>query len=114
MIFGRGGLFDNQDWGVGTVDSLNEMGIPTYVQETSVTGATFDSVYQDIENLGKLFNVPEAAAAFEKELKDRQSALEEKVADKEEQTLPISLCLIQVWSVSMPLKTSLFSTATLT
>lgn len=86
LIFGRGGLFDNQDWGVGTVDSLNEMGIPTYVQETSVTGATFDSVYQDIENLGKLFNVPEAAAAFEKELKDRQSALEEKVADKEEQT----------------------------
>jgi len=22
LIFGRGGLFDNQDWGVGTVDSF--------------------------------------------------------------------------------------------
>ena len=86
MIFGRGGLFDNQDWGVGTVDSLNEMGIPTYVQETSVTGATFDSVYKDIENLGKIFDVPDAAAAFEQELKERQAALEEKVADKEVQT----------------------------
>lgn len=86
MIYGRGGLFDNQDWGVGTVDSLNEMGIPTYVQETSVTGATFDSVYKDIENLGKIFDVPEAAAAFEQELKDRQAALEDKVADKEVQT----------------------------
>lgn len=86
MIFGRGGLFDNQDWGVGTVDSLNEMGIPTYVQETSVTGATFDSVYKDIENLGKIFDVPDAAAAFEQELKERRAALEEKVADKEVQT----------------------------
>ncbi len=86
MMFGRGGLFDNQDWGIGTVDAINEMGIPTYVQETSVTGATFDSVYQDIANLGEIFNVPDTANAFSDEVKERQVALEKEVANKEKET----------------------------
>lgn len=86
MMFGRGGLFDNQDWGIGTVDEINEMGIPTYVLASSVTGATFDSVYTDIENLGKIFDVPEAAATFSAEIKERQEQLEEKVKDKQTQT----------------------------
>lgn len=38
LVFGRGGLFDNADWGVGTVDALNDMGIKTYVLESSVAG----------------------------------------------------------------------------
>ncbi|GGC89359.1 ABC transporter substrate-binding protein [Enterococcus wangshanyuanii] len=79
LVYGRGGLFDNQDWGVGTVDSLNEMGINTFVLNSSVTGGTFDSVYDDIDNLGKVFNVADKADAFKNELKERQKTLETKL-----------------------------------
>ncbi len=75
FIFGRGGLFDNADWGVGTVDSLNEMGIKTFVMASSVTDGTFDSIYEDIEMIGKIFNVPQAAEAFTNELKTRQQVI---------------------------------------
>lgn len=75
LINGRGGLFENQDWGNGTVDALNEMGIPTYVLETSLPDATYDTVYDDIDNLAQIFNVKEAGEAFKKELQDRQAAL---------------------------------------
>lgn len=69
LVFGRGGLFDNAEWGVGTVDSLNELGVKTYVLESSVTGGTYDSIYNDIKNIGEIFNVQDKAASFIKELK---------------------------------------------
>ncbi|WP_107943364.1 ABC transporter substrate-binding protein [Metasolibacillus sp. FSL H7-0170] len=72
LVFGRGGLFDNADWGVGTVDSLNAMGVKTYVLESSVTGGTYASIYKDIENLGEIFNVQDKAQSFIDELKEKQ------------------------------------------
>lgn len=80
LVYGRGGLFDNADWGVGTVDSLNEMGMSTYVLASSVTGATFDSVYDDIDDLGKIFSVTDKAEEFKEELKTRQKAVEDKLS----------------------------------
>ncbi|WMJ89076.1 ABC transporter substrate-binding protein [Anaerocolumna sp. MB42-C2] len=80
FIFGRGGLFDNADWGVGTVDDLNEMGIKTYVMESSVTSGTFDSIYKDIDMIGKIFNVPEEANKFADELRARQQAVVETLS----------------------------------
>ncbi|WP_178019159.1 ABC transporter substrate-binding protein [uncultured Paenibacillus sp.] len=80
LVFGRGGLFDNADWGVGTVDTLNDMGIKTYVLESSVTGGTYDSIYRDIENLGEIFSVQDKAELFIKELKERQEAITSKLA----------------------------------
>ncbi len=76
FIFGRGGLFDNADWGVGTVDALNQMGINTYVMESSVPGGTFDSIYKDIETIGKIFGVQEKAQEFAAELKGRQEKVQ--------------------------------------
>lgn len=87
LVFGRGGLFENEDWGVGTVDSLNEMGVKTYVLESSVPGGTYDSVYKDIENLGEIFNVQDQAEKFIEELKGRQEAITTKLSSiKEERT----------------------------
>lgn len=86
MMYGRGGLFDNQDWGNGTVDSINEMGIPTYVLESSVTGATFDSVYKDIDHLGEIFQVQDAAKKFSKEIKTRETNLKAEVENNKTQT----------------------------
>lgn len=82
LIFGRGGLFVDDDWGVGTVPTLSSIGYNTYVQATSVTGATFDSVYEDITNLGTIFNVKSAADNFKTELQKRQSDLLELVSSK--------------------------------
>lgn len=81
LIFGRGGLFDNAEWGNGTVDSINEMGIPTYVQETSTQNATFESVYNDIDNLGKIFDVKPAADSFKADLKEREQHLKDRVKE---------------------------------
>jgi iron complex transport system substrate-binding protein len=87
LVYGRGGLFDNADWGVGTVDSLNEMGVKTYILESSVTGGTYNSIYKDIENLGELFSVQDKANHFIKELKDRQDSITSKLSSiKEEKT----------------------------
>ncbi|MGN4127598.1 ABC transporter substrate-binding protein [Lysinibacillus sphaericus] len=79
LVFGRGGLFDNADWGVGTVDTLNDMNVKTYVLESSVTGGTYASIYKDIENIGKIFSVQDKADNFIKELKDRQTAITSKL-----------------------------------
>ncbi|MGM0218570.1 ABC transporter substrate-binding protein [Enterococcus sp. AZ126] len=87
LVYGRGGLFDNQDWGVGTVDTLNDMGIKTFVLNSSVTNGTFDSIYDDIDNLGKVFNVTNKADEFKSELKERQATLDKKLTKiKDDQT----------------------------
>lgn len=90
LVFGRGGLFENEDWGNGTVDSLNEMGIQTYVQETSVQNATFESVYRDIEQIAKLFNVEKQAKDFSSKLKEREGQLKERAkATNQKQTFAL-------------------------
>ncbi|AEY67157.1 ABC transporter substrate-binding protein [Clostridium sp. BNL1100] len=87
FIFGRGGLFDNADWGVGTVDALNEMGINTYVMESSITGGTFESIYKDIEMIGKIFGVQEKAQEFADKLKARQKTVQDALkAIKQDKT----------------------------
>nr|WP_240548519.1 ABC transporter substrate-binding protein [Paenibacillus lignilyticus] len=79
FVFGRGGLFANQDWGTGTVNVLNDMKINTYVLESSITAGTYDSIYKDIANVGKVFHVKEKADQFIQELKDKQAAINAKL-----------------------------------
>ncbi|KOY17934.1 ABC transporter substrate-binding protein [Paenibacillus xylanivorans] len=80
LVMGRGGLFEDADWGVGTVNSLNEMSIKTFVQSTSVTDAKLDNLYQDITELGKIFNVQANAAAYIDQLKAREKALSDRAS----------------------------------
>lgn len=80
LVMGRSGLFADADWGVGTVPGLNELGIKTFIQHTSVKGATLDSLYKDIEELGQIFNVQSRAAEYITELKKRAEALKTKSA----------------------------------
>lgn len=79
LVFGRSGLFADAEWGVGTVDALNSMNIKTYVLESSIPGGTYESIYQDIENIGNIFNVQEEAERFAKELKDKQASISSKL-----------------------------------
>lgn len=80
LVLGRGDLFADADWGSGTVGGLNELGIKTFVQSTSLQGATLDSLYKDIEQLGQIFDVQDRAAAYIAELKERAAKLKEGAA----------------------------------
>jgi len=84
LVLGRGGLFDNTDWGVGTVDTLNDMGIHTYVLESSIKGGTYDTIYQDIDNIGQIFNMQDKANSFKKELQTKEQNIEHKLASIKE------------------------------
>lgn len=80
LVLGRGDLFADADWGVGTVDGLNELNIKTYVQNTSVAGATLDSMFQDIEEIGQIFNVQQNAKAYAAQLQQRVDALKQRAS----------------------------------
>ncbi|KAB2330316.1 ABC transporter substrate-binding protein [Bacillus mesophilum] len=82
LVMGRAGLFQDAEWGVGSITGLNELGINTFVQHASLTGGTLDSLYKDIEDIGQIFNVQDAAADYINELKEKQSAIEEKASEK--------------------------------
>jgi len=86
LVIGRGDLFADADWGVGTVNGLNELGIRTYVNGTSVKGATLDTLYQDIENIGKIFDIQDKANEHVAKLKERAEALKTSFADAKPQT----------------------------
>ncbi|QSF46696.1 ABC transporter substrate-binding protein [Paenibacillus tianjinensis] len=86
LVLGRSDLYADADWGVGTVEGLNELGIKTFVQNTSVKGATLDSLYKDIEQLGQIFDVQENAAAYIGELKQRAQTLKDNSAASGEKT----------------------------
>ncbi|WP_236333426.1 ABC transporter substrate-binding protein [Paenibacillus auburnensis] len=86
LVLGRSDLYADADWGVGTVEGLNELGIKTFVQNTSVKGATLDSLYKDIEQLGQIFDVQENAAAYIEELKQRAQTLQDNAAASGEKT----------------------------
>ncbi|MGN7760790.1 ABC transporter substrate-binding protein [Paenibacillus sp. 22594] len=86
LVLGRSDLYADADWGVGTVEGLNELGIKTFVQNTSVKGSTLDSLYKDIEQIGQIFDVQENAAAYIAELKERAQTLKDKSAVSGEKT----------------------------
>lgn len=79
LVIGRAGLFANEDWGVGTVSSLNDAGVQTYVQRTSIPKAAYTDLYLDIKDLGKVFNVEKKATSWIKELKEKEQSLKQSV-----------------------------------
>lgn len=91
IVIGRGQLFASAEWGTGTVEELNELDIQTYIQKTSTTGATFEDLYTDIDNLGKLFTVEENAQEFADEVETR---MDEIVASVPEDTEPLDYAYI--------------------
>lgn len=60
------------------VDALNKIGANPYVMgndcKDTKGGTTVDTVYQDITNLGRIFNVPDKAAALNSTLRTRVTA----------------------------------------
>ncbi len=84
IVVGRGQLFASTEWGTGTVEELNELDIQTYIQATSTSDATFDDLYVDIEQLGKLFAVEESAQKFSDDVQSRMEEIVAGVPDNQE------------------------------
>ncbi len=81
LVMGRWDLFADADWGVGTVEELNGMGIHTFIQNTCRQDATLEDLYKDIEQLGQLFGVQENATEFSDSLRTRTEQLKGSLAD---------------------------------
>lgn len=90
FVAGRGDLFVDGDYGIGTVEELKDAGIASYITHVGETGATFESFLTDIENLGTIFNVQDKAQElieyyenYTKELKndERWSSSTIKIAE---------------------------------
>ena len=82
LVMGRAGLFADADWGVGTVEGLNELGIRTYIHNTSLPGATLDSLYRDITEIGQIFDIQEKAEEYLEKLQHRVASLKEKYGNE--------------------------------
>lgn len=83
FILGRADLYADADWGVGTIDDLNNMNIHTYALNTCKQGANLDSLYKDIAELGTIFNVSDKAQELTDSLKTRVASLAESLSSVE-------------------------------
>lgn len=84
FIIGRADLYADADWGVGTIDDLNDIGIHTYALNTCRQGANLEDLYKDISEIGAIFNVSGKAKEFSDSLKERVSNLTESLSSVEE------------------------------
>lgn len=66
---------------VGAAEDFQKAGVKIYASEgTYVQNPTFENTYNDILNIGKIFRVEERAEALVKELRDRETAVKEKIS----------------------------------
>ena len=70
--------------GVGTAEDFEAAGVNIYATEgTYVEDATFENIYNDIINIGKIFRVEERAEELVAQLREREAAVEASVAGLE-------------------------------
>ena len=70
--------------GVGTAEDFDAAGVKVYATEgTYVEDATFENIYNDIINIGKIFRVEERAEELVAQLREREASVEASVAGLE-------------------------------
>ncbi|MDD2959718.1 MAG: ABC transporter substrate-binding protein [Lachnospiraceae bacterium] len=71
------------DWEIGdegcNIDEVGQYGMDVYVNSAT----TLEEQYQEISDIGKIFDIEDTAAAFVQDQKDRIAAVQEKLADQE-------------------------------
>ena len=88
LVIGRGDLFADNEWGVGSVARLAEAGVDSFLVSCGREGAVPEDLFTDIEAIGEIFGIPEKAAEYVDALKARVAAWDEdpRWAGKEPQT----------------------------
>ena len=93
IVVGRAMAFDDES--MGSVTTLNDLGIQTYIQTASnmTSNPPLTSVIDDVLTLGKIFNVNERAKEYAKELEERYETVTGQVkarsGDKQLTLMPI-------------------------
>jgi len=79
FTFGR--LSAYRDTAVAPVEKLRELGINAYaVKGTLIKGATMDDVYEDIANIGQIFDIQPAAGALIERIRGEIGEVEATIA----------------------------------
>lgn len=86
LVFGRAMTFTDES--MGSIETLNEMGIPVYVLKASnfEIEQSLTNVIEDVRNIGMIFDVQDAANAYAAELESRLAEVNSKVAALESDT----------------------------
>ncbi|MBU8907822.1 ABC transporter substrate-binding protein [Desertibacillus haloalkaliphilus] len=70
---------------IGTVEQLNEFGVHAYLHESSrIVGPTFEDVYEDIRNIGRIFRVEDRADTLIAEMDEEINQLRERIDEEGE------------------------------
>lgn len=89
IIVGWGSLFSDKT--MGSVLDWHEKDVNTYVMQNTVANLGDRNVYwilNDIENLGKIFDVQERARELKTDIENRISAIEDKIKNIKEEDKP--------------------------
>ncbi|WP_099192285.1 ABC transporter substrate-binding protein [Tepidibacter mesophilus] len=74
-----GGDFNEK--GVGSIDWLNENNIKAYIPRSVESNATIDSIYEDFNNLGKIFNVEDKSQEINDKIKSKLNEVTSKISN---------------------------------
>ncbi|MGG3737424.1 ABC transporter substrate-binding protein [Aeribacillus pallidus] len=97
FMFGRESAFTENS--IGTPEKLKEYGINVLVSKGTYTpGATIEDVYEDIENLGKIFNVEERGEEIINEMKANIESVQKQIGKIEE---PVSVAVMDMGGDSL-------------
>lgn len=78
FVYGRSSAFSEK--GVATVNDMVENGIMPYVSKATYTdNANMEDVYEDFENLGKIFNIEEKANSIISEMKNNIKDIQARI-----------------------------------
>lgn len=90
IVVGRAMPFTDDS--MGSVNTLNDLGIQTYIQTASnmTDNPPLTTVIDDVRTLGKIFNVNDRAEKYAQELEERYQAVQEQVkANKGDEKLTL-------------------------
>ena len=89
LVIGRAATFIEDKY--GTIESLNSMNINVYTQLASLMNGeqSLDNIFEDIKNVGKIFNVEDKANDLATELSESLKSVEDKVSTVEGEPLKV-------------------------
>lgn len=89
LVIGRAATFIEDKY--GTIESLNSMNINVYTQLASLMNEeqSLDNIFEDIKNVGKIFNVEDKANDLATELLESLKSVEDKVSTVEGEPLKV-------------------------
>ncbi|MDU4884474.1 ABC transporter substrate-binding protein [uncultured Clostridium sp.] len=89
LVIGRAATFIEDKY--GTIESLNSMNINVYTQLASLMNGeqSLDNIFEDIKNVGKIFNVEDKANDLATELSESLKSVKDKVSTVEGEPLKV-------------------------